>query len=113
MPCLLDLSPRPSLSSSSSTLYFGSPAHTNSRFLCPRVTCIGMHAPDLHRFVYSYIPVLSDPEASTDIQDIDSIYITVSPSMPRLLDLSPPPSLSSSSSSLYFGSPAHTNSRSL
>ena len=63
-----------------------------------------------------------DPGGTTrypDIQDSDSIYMTISPSDPRLLDLSLPPSLPSSDS--FYSSyqqcravpPANTDSRSL
>jgi hypothetical protein len=73
--------------------------HTNSRSPCPTAT--GTQASYLCRLGCSYIPVLSDPEATTrhpDKQDSDSIYMTVKPSMPRPLDLSLP----SSDSSLYL-----------
>jgi hypothetical protein len=83
-----------------------------------------------HRYARAYstpsrcscISLPLDPGGTTrnpDIQDSDSIYMTVSSSVPRLLDLSLPPSLSSSDS-FYLSYqkcremlPANTDSRSL
>lgn len=80
--------------------------HTNPRSLCPTATATGMQASDLCCLGCSYILVLSDPDATThdpDKQDSNSIYMTVSQSMPRFLDLSfPPSSLPFSDSSLYL-----------
>ena len=78
-------------------------AHTKSRSLCPAVSHTGTNAPTLRGRECSCISLPLDPEGTThnpDIQDSasDSIYMTVSPSVPRLLDLSLPPSLPSSDS---------------
>jgi hypothetical protein len=81
-------------------------AHTNSRSIRPTATC--MRASDTCRFVCSYIPVLSDLEATTrdpDKRDSDSIFMTVSPSMSRHLDLSSPPLSLPSRDSSYYLSP--------
>jgi hypothetical protein len=81
-------------------------AHSDSRSRRLPGTSTGMHAPDLRCLVFLYIRVLSDLEAvahDPGILEFDSIYMTVSPSMPRLLDLPLPPSSSpSDDNSLYL-----------
>jgi hypothetical protein len=81
-------------------------AQSNSRSRRPTSTCTGMLALDLRCLVCLYIPALSDLEAvahDPGIREFDSIYMTVPPSMPRLLDLPLPPSSSpSNDSSLYL-----------
>jgi hypothetical protein len=65
---------------------------------CPTNT--GMLAPILP-LACSYIRTPSDPEAithDTDTQTFDSIFMTVPPCLPCLVDLSSPPSSSQSSS---------------
>jgi hypothetical protein len=81
-------------------------AQSNSRSRRPTSTSTGMLAPDSRCFVFLYIRALSDLEAvghEPGIRESDSIYMTVPPSMPRLLDLPLPPSSSpSNDSSLYL-----------
>jgi hypothetical protein len=92
-------------------------AHTNSHSFCPTAIYTGMHAPDLPRLGCSCIPVPLDP----GIRDSESVYMTVPSSMPRLFDLSlPPSSLPTSDGSLYLSYPncsaiplAYSNSLSL
>jgi len=80
-------------------------AHSNSRSRRPTATCTGMLAPDLRCLVRLYIRAVLDLEAvahDPEIREFDSIYMTVPPSMPCLLDLPLPPSSSpSNDSSLY------------
>ena len=84
-------------------------AHSNSRSRRPTGTCTGMLAPDLRCLVYLYVRALSDLEAvahDPEFREFDSINMIVPPSMPRLLDLSLPPSSSpSNDSSLYLNQP--------
>jgi hypothetical protein len=78
--------------------------HSNSRSRRPTGARTGIPAPDLRRLFCLYVRALSDLEAvarGPEIQDSDSIYMTVPPSMPRLLDLSLPPSSPSDDNSLY------------
>ncbi len=81
-------------------------AHSNSRSHRPTGTCTGILAPDLLCLVCLYIRALSDLEAfahDPGILEVNSIYMIVPPSMPRLLDLPLPPSSSpSNDSSLYL-----------
>ena len=81
-------------------------AHSSSRSRRSTSTSTGILAPDLCCLVCLYIRALSDLEAvahDPGIQESDSIYMTVPPSMPCLSDLPLPPSSSSSNdSSLYL-----------
>ncbi|KAF8466280.1 hypothetical protein DFH94DRAFT_781367 [Russula ochroleuca] len=94
--------------------------HTNSRSPCPTAT-LSLPSSDSSLYLChqkcsatppvcvspQFCPIDTDPKAithNTDIQDSDSIYMTVPPSLPCILDFSLPPS-HSSTSSLYFSHP--------
>ena len=76
--------------------------HTKCLSFCPTVTHTGTHAPTLCRLGAHALMYLATirfrPGRNYDIQDSDSIYMTVSSLVPRLLNLSLPSSLSSSDS---------------
>ena len=83
-------------------------AHSNSRSRRPTGTRTGMLVPDLRCLVCLYIRALSDLKAvahDPGILEFDSIFMTVPPSMSRLLDLPLPPSSPSNDSSTLFKPP--------